>query len=147
MTQFWIEVSSAAVFALYALAAACAIRAANTARTPQGAVGWVVFLISMPILGIPLYLILGHHRFKGYRLSRLESQRVVEGIKTFFRRPQGRPARLGRRLGAVRDTGRHARRARQCGRSADRRPTDLRRDFPGDRPGAELHPRPVLHRP
>lgn len=98
MTQFWIEVSSAAVFALYALAAACAIRAANTSRTPQGAVGWVVFLISMPILGIPLYLILGHHRFKGYRLSRLESQRVVEGIKTFSADhradPQGRDVAL-----------------------------------------------------
>ena len=97
MSQFWIEVSSAAVVILYGVAAYCALRAAATARTPQGAVGWVVFLAAMPILAIPLYLVLGHHRFRGYRISRLESRRVVEGIKEFSagHRPEGHGCAVG----------------------------------------------------
>ncbi|WP_170413486.1 cardiolipin synthase [Ruegeria atlantica] len=79
----WTLLFSALVFALYTTAVVFAVRAAQTARTPQGAVGWVVFLISAPMFGVPLYLFLGHHRFRGYRIARKESQRVVEGIKTF----------------------------------------------------------------
>lgn len=79
----WTLLVSVFLFALYVTAVVFAVRAAQTARTPQGAVGWVVFLISAPMLGVPLYLFLGHHRFSGYRIARKESQRVVEGIKTF----------------------------------------------------------------
>ncbi|WP_170424630.1 cardiolipin synthase [Ruegeria arenilitoris] len=79
----WTLLVSVFVFALYATAIVFAVRAAQTARTPQGAVGWVVFLIAAPVFGVPLYLFLGHHRFRGYRIARKESQRVVEGIKTF----------------------------------------------------------------
>ncbi|WP_170463569.1 cardiolipin synthase [Ruegeria arenilitoris] len=79
----WTLLVSVSVFALYATAIVFAVRAAQTARTPQGAVGWVVFLIAAPVFGVPLYLFLGHHRFRGYRIARKESQRVVEGIKTF----------------------------------------------------------------
>ena len=79
----WTLLVSVFVFALYATAIVFAVRAAQTARTPQGAVGWVVFLIAAPMFGVPLYLFLGHHRFRGYRIARKESQRVVEGIKTF----------------------------------------------------------------
>ncbi|WP_420587046.1 cardiolipin synthase [Ruegeria sp.] len=79
----WTLLVSALVFCLYVTAAVFAIRAAQTARTPQGAVGWVVFLISAPFFGVPLYLFLGHHRFRGYRIARKHSERVVEGIKSF----------------------------------------------------------------
>ncbi|CUH48530.1 cardiolipin synthase [Ruegeria atlantica] len=79
----WTLLVSAFVFALYTTAVFFSVRAAQTARTPQGAVGWVVFLISAPMFGVPLYLFLGHHRFRGYRIARKESQRVVQGIKTF----------------------------------------------------------------
>lgn len=79
----WTLLVSAAVFFLYVTAVVFAIRAAQTARTPQGAVGWVVFLISAPFLAVPLYLFLGHHRFRGYRIARKHSERVVEGIKSF----------------------------------------------------------------
>ncbi|WP_281994587.1 cardiolipin synthase [Ruegeria faecimaris] len=77
------------VLCLYLTAAVFSIRAAQTARTPQGAVGWVVFLISAPIAGVPLYLFLGHHRFRGYRMARKHAETVVEGIKSFadFSRP------------------------------------------------------------
>ncbi|SDW38835.1 cardiolipin synthase [Ruegeria halocynthiae] len=79
----WALLVSFFLFALYCVAVIFAIRAAQTARTPQGAVGWVVFLLSAPMFGVPFYLFLGHHRFAGYRIARQESERVVEGIKTF----------------------------------------------------------------
>ncbi|WP_170790840.1 cardiolipin synthase [Ruegeria lacuscaerulensis] len=95
----WTLLVSALVFALYVLAAVFAIRAAQTARTPQGAVGWVVFLISAPVFGVPLYLFLGHHRFRGYRIARKHSESVVEGIKTFadFSRPDPATMRINPR--------------------------------------------------
>ena len=79
----WTLLVSIFVFSLYATAFVFSVRAAQTARTPQGAVGWVVFLVSAPVFAVPMYLFLGHHRFRGYRISRQQSERVVEGIKTF----------------------------------------------------------------
>jgi cardiolipin synthase len=59
----------------------CAWRAIVSARTAQGAVGWVVFLLSAPYLGVLLYLFLGHHRWRGYLVSRRSSARVIDGIR------------------------------------------------------------------
>ena len=40
--------------------------AVSTARTPTGAVAWVVFLVSFPLLAVPVYLIFGGvSRIKG----------------------------------------------------------------------------------
>lgn len=68
---------------LFLVAVICAFRAATTARTPQGAVGWVVFLLAAPHLGVPLYLFLGHHRYKGYLVARRQTEQVIEGIHEF----------------------------------------------------------------
>ena len=95
----WTLLVSFFLFALYCLAVVFAVRAAQTARTPQGAVGWVVFLLSAPVFGVPFYLFLGHHRFKGYRIARQESERVVEGIKTFadYSKPDPKTMRINPR--------------------------------------------------
>jgi cardiolipin synthase len=61
----------------------CAWRAVISARTPQGAVGWVVFLLSAPYIAVLLYLFLGHHRFRGYLISRRSSERVIEAVRDF----------------------------------------------------------------
>jgi cardiolipin synthase len=61
----------------------CAWRAVSSARTPQGAVGWVVFLLSAPYIAVLLYLFLGHHRYRGYLISRRSSERVIEGVRDF----------------------------------------------------------------
>lgn len=61
----------------------CAWRAIASARTPQGAVGWVVFLLSAPYLGVLLYLFLGHHRYRGYLIARRSSEAVIEGLRGF----------------------------------------------------------------
>ncbi|MCA0873320.1 cardiolipin synthase [Seohaeicola saemankumensis] len=81
--MFWVFLSSLAVAAMYIAAFLCALQAASTARTPQGAVGWVVFLLATPFLAIPAYLFLGHHRISGYQVSRRESKRVIDGIRDF----------------------------------------------------------------
>lgn len=79
----WVFISGLLVVLLYAVAAIFAFRAAATARTPQGAMGWVVFLLAAPFFAVPAYLFLGHHRFRNYRISRRESERVVADIRTF----------------------------------------------------------------
>lgn len=61
----------------------CAWRAVTSSRTPQGSVGWVVFLLSAPYVGVLLYLFFGHHRYRGYLVSRRSSERVVEGVRDF----------------------------------------------------------------
>jgi cardiolipin synthase len=47
-----------------------AIRAVMDARTPQGAVAWVIALIAFPYLALPLFWIFGKRKFEGYVLER-----------------------------------------------------------------------------
>ena len=49
----------------YTLGVATALHAAMTARTPTGAVAWVVSLLSMPFIAVPLYAVFGRNRFQG----------------------------------------------------------------------------------
>ncbi len=58
-------------------------RAVATARTPQGAVGWVVFLVSAPWFALPAYVLFGQSKFRGYLVARRESQMVVDRIQDF----------------------------------------------------------------
>ena len=58
-------------------------RAITSARTSQGAVGWVVFLITAPYLAVPMYLFLGHHKFRHYLIARRDSEEIIEGIRAF----------------------------------------------------------------
>lgn len=78
--------ASLGVFALAALellAIYFAFRAIGHSRTPQGAVAWVVFLISAPIISVAAYLFLGHSRVRGYTISRRESVEVLAGMSQF----------------------------------------------------------------
>ncbi|MGO1296835.1 MAG: cardiolipin synthase [Vibrio sp.] len=49
----------------YTLGVATALHAAMTARTPTGAVAWVVSLLSIPFIAVPLYAVFGRNRFQG----------------------------------------------------------------------------------
>ena len=64
--------------ALEIVAVHLAFRAVTTARTPQAAVGWVVFLIAAPYAGIPAYLFFGHSKFHGYVNARRDAAVAVE---------------------------------------------------------------------
>lgn len=58
-----------------------AYRAVMRARTPQGSVAWVLFLLLAPYFGIVAYLFLGHHRIGGYVIGRRNIARIVEGME------------------------------------------------------------------
>ena len=75
----------------------CAYRAVTSARTPQGSVAWVLFLLLAPYAGIIAYMFLGHHRMNGYVIVRRNTQRVIEGMENARREhpPTGDAAALG----------------------------------------------------
>ena len=50
-----------------------AIHAVLKVRSPQGAVGWALALVSFPYAAIPLYWIFGRAKFIGYRRARVGS--------------------------------------------------------------------------
>lgn len=78
--MFWVAVSTLAIIGMWTAAGLCALGAARTARTPQGAMGWVVFLLALPVLAIPAYMFFGHHRFRSYRDTRRRSQELVQRL-------------------------------------------------------------------
>lgn len=55
---------------LYLAAAVVAFQALRRARTPQGAVGWTVFLFAWPVIAVPLYLVFGYARIQSYSEAR-----------------------------------------------------------------------------
>jgi len=68
-------------FLVYLAAIYCGWRAIVSARTPQGSVGWVVFLAAMPVLAVPLYAVFGHHKIRAYMASRRASARAVAALR------------------------------------------------------------------
>lgn len=62
----------AGVIAIAAIAY-CMYRAVMRARTPQGAVGWVIFLSAAPWLAVPAFLALGRNRFREFATERQRS--------------------------------------------------------------------------
>lgn len=63
---------SAIIAAAYTFAFFLACYAIWRARSPQGAIAWVISLLSLPFITIPLYLIFGRNRFYGYVRERKE---------------------------------------------------------------------------
>jgi cardiolipin synthase len=63
---------------LVALALWLAWRAAKTARTPQAAVGWTVFLLAAPYLAVVAYAFLGPHRYESRRRARRLSRTLFD---------------------------------------------------------------------
>jgi cardiolipin synthase A/B len=66
-------------FVLHLLGVAAAVHAMMSSRTPQGAVAWIVSLITLPYLALPLYFVFGRNKFKGYvRAIRTRSSHIQE---------------------------------------------------------------------
>ncbi|SNS77449.1 cardiolipin synthase [Tropicimonas sediminicola] len=76
----WVTIYAVAYLALEVAAVYFAHRAVTKARTPQGSLAWVMFLITLPWLAVPAFLFLGHFRFSGYVISRRDSSAVIAGI-------------------------------------------------------------------
>lgn len=78
--------------ALTALGALAAFAAVTTARTPQGAVAWVVFLVSFPLLALPAFALfgrIGHDYERRRRASDREAASDEDGAA-----PAAGPTRL-----------------------------------------------------
>ncbi|MCB1954791.1 MAG: cardiolipin synthase [Rhodocyclaceae bacterium] len=63
----WLLLAS---LSIYALALMSAVRAIMVTRTAQGAMGWVIALLALPIVTLPLYWVFGRTRFEGYTSRR-----------------------------------------------------------------------------
>jgi cardiolipin synthase A/B len=61
----------------YAAALLVGFEAIRRARTPQGAVGWAVFLIAWPMVAVPLYLLIGYARVQSYAEARREADHAL----------------------------------------------------------------------
>lgn len=74
----------------------CAVLAVRNARTPQGSVAWVVFLMTAPYIGVPAFLFLGNFHFDGYLTARRDSDQVITGLEDFKERfPPRQPQNEG----------------------------------------------------
>jgi len=69
----------------------CIWRAIAVARTPQGAVGWVIFLISAPWFAVPSFAIFGNHKLRDYNAARREAQEQLARLDVVRRMTPGRP--------------------------------------------------------
>jgi len=68
-------------------------RALLTSRTPQGAVGWILLILLLPLIGTLLYLIFGHADYKRFERDRRRSDGALfEDVKDELPEPavQGR---------------------------------------------------------
>lgn len=66
------------VFGILAVCAValCVYRAVVSARTPQSAVGWVIFLLASPWFGVPAYMLFGYHKMREYTQARRRSREL-----------------------------------------------------------------------
>jgi cardiolipin synthase len=86
------------LFGLY-----CAYRAIVFTRTAQGAIAWAVSLVVLPYLSVPLYIVFGRRKFRGYLKARRSGETALSHIaqdlkklEAEFRSEMGeREARMG----------------------------------------------------
>ena len=82
---------------LEAIALYCAVLAVRNARTPQGSVAWVFFLVFVPFIAVPVFLFLGNFKFESYLTGRRDERRADESAGTRRHRGGGFERKCGRR--------------------------------------------------
>ena len=73
MSSISVDISSLLALAaalLHLLGAAAAVHVLMCGRTAQGTIAWMIALIALPYVALPLYLILGGHKFRAYLEAR-----------------------------------------------------------------------------
>ncbi|MCI5112613.1 MAG: cardiolipin synthase [Marivita sp.] len=73
MADFLTVTNAAIAAVLAALALVASYRAVLTSRTPQGAIGWILLILLVPVLGTLLYLVFGHADYKSFERERRKS--------------------------------------------------------------------------
>ena len=62
-----------------------AVHAILATRTPQGAIAWAVSLVTMPVMAVPAYWVLGRSKFEGYVDARRDSSLAIAGERDRIR--------------------------------------------------------------
>lgn len=78
--HIWTVVVPVIALLLQIVGAIAALLSLKTARTPQGAVVWVLFLLVLPLIAIPIYVVLGHSRYPGYVSARRSSKTMMRSL-------------------------------------------------------------------
>ncbi len=82
-----------AVGLLYLAALACIYRILLTYRTAQGAIAWIIGLLGLPYVAVPLFALIGRHRFGGYvRARRMGNKGLTNLLNRFERQTTSIPA-------------------------------------------------------
>lgn len=55
-----------AIFVIHLLGVVSAVLALMSSRTSQGAIAWILSLVTLPYVAVPAYWIFGRPRFYGY---------------------------------------------------------------------------------
>jgi len=80
-TVIWILLISL----LHLLGIFSAFKAVMETRTSQGAIAWVIFLITFPYISLPIYWILGRNKFRGYITAKhMKDQKLEEELKNLL---------------------------------------------------------------
>ena len=74
-----------AIFAVHLLGLLSAVLALLSSRTSQGAIAWILSLLTLPYLAVPAYWIFGQPRFYGYVSARGERDSVLRRVLARYR--------------------------------------------------------------
>ncbi|MFT6956298.1 MAG: cardiolipin synthase [Halieaceae bacterium] len=80
--ELYAKLIAVAVILFYVLAIFSALEAVIKVRTAQGAIAWVISLLTFPYLSVPLYLVFGRNRFDGYIEQRAEMEAEFDSLLT-----------------------------------------------------------------
>ena len=76
-----------AIFMVHLLGILSAVLALLSSRTSQGAIAWILSLITLPYVAVPAYWIFGQPRFYGYVSARGERDSVLRRVLARYREP------------------------------------------------------------
>ncbi|WP_027961127.1 cardiolipin synthase [Halomonas halodenitrificans] len=74
-----------AIFTMYVLGVLSAVLALLSSRTSQGAVAWILSLLTFPYLAVPAYWIFGQPRFYGYVTARGQRDSILRRVLARYR--------------------------------------------------------------
>ncbi len=73
------------ILLIHVLGALSAVQALMSSRTSQGAIAWIISLLTMPYLAVPAYWVFGRPRFYGYVSARGERDTVLRRVLARYR--------------------------------------------------------------
>ncbi len=74
------EIIAVTVVLLHILGIAFALESVTKVRTAQGAIAWVISLLTFPYIAVPCYLVFGRNRFDGYLEKRVEIEQESRAL-------------------------------------------------------------------